>query len=307
MHKGRDLFKDNYYDIDRIKKIESEHRTIFLDIDGVLQPGTQKRHDHNNKLLKEYLYKKYNDFRYLDVKEADIGAVYYDWRPTSVGILKEILDTTLSDIVISSDWRDTNFDYLKAFLKLYDLDDYLIDVTDSNIYIPKKTAIKNYLNNHKEIKKYIVFDDSNFYEDFGANFKLVRNKYNSLTEYDLDYAKFLFNLKISPSETDDLYSFGDTSIKKELFEIDGKSILYLYDIVMKYNYSINEIMDYILADIYYKHKEIDLFLLNNELDLELSAGYSDRYGFITMNRNINKSIFSDELSIIKSKVIKKVR
>lgn len=304
MHKGKDLFKDDYSNKLELDKMVNENRTIFLDIDGVIQPGTQKRFDHDNKKLKEYLYKKFNDLRYLDVKDYDIGAVYYDWRPSSVGILKEILDSTVSDIVLSSDWRDTNFDYLKAFFKLYDLEDYLIDVTDPNIFISKKEAIKKYLKEHKEIKKYIIFDDLDFYDDFGPNFRKINN---CLSYNDLRYALYLFNVDIDAVETDDLYTFKDARVKKHLFEIDNKKVLYLCDFYMKYNYYINETVDYIIADIFHKNKDIDLLLFDNELKLDLTIGHNDRYGLTIVNRNINSSIFSNELDNIKCKVLKKVR
>ena len=307
MHKGRDLFKDNYYGINKINEIVGENRTVFLDIDGVIQPGTQKRFDHDNKKLKEYLYEKYNDSRYLDVKDYDIGAVYYDWRPTSVGILKEILDTTLSNIVLSSDWRDTKFEYLKAFFKIYDLEDYLIDVTNPNIFITKKEAIKSYLNKHPNIKKYIVLDDMNFYDDFGPNFRLVRNNYNSLIEEDLEYAKFLFNVQNNSYEKDKVYHFNTTEIEEHLFEIDGKKVLYLDNVYMDYRFVSNTIFDYMIADIFYNHKDVDLLLFKDELNLDLKVGYKDSQGIITVNRNINSGLFNDEISNIKYKVLKKVR
>ena len=52
MHKSFDLFKSNYYYLDRIERIKEEHRTIFLDIHGDLQRD-QIRHDHDNNLLKK--------------------------------------------------------------------------------------------------------------------------------------------------------------------------------------------------------------------------------------------------------------
>lgn len=300
MHKGKDLFKDNYYEKNKLDEIVDENRVVFLDIDGVLQPGTQKRFDHDNKKLKEYLHKKYNDPRYLEAKDYDIGTVYYDWRPTSVGILKEILDTTVSSIVLSSDWRDTNFNYLKAFFRLYDLEDYLIDVTDPNIYIPKKVAIKNYLDNHKEIKKYIILDDSNFYEEFGPNFKLVRNEYNSLTEYDLKYARFLFNMDKSSIDLDNKYSLGYESIDKHVFIVDNIKVLYLDNFKTKYSLYLNEILTYMLADIFYKNKDIDLIMFKNDFDLDSSIGYKDNFGFITISRGL----YNIDTSNIKHKVLK---
>ncbi len=305
MRKTVDFYKSNYKK-DEIEKALSENRTIFLDIDGVLQLGTEKRSNHDNYLLMEYLAKKYNDDIYLKVREYDIGAVYYDWRHTAVGVLKDILDTTISTIVLHSDWRDRNFDFLKAFFRIYDLDDYLVDVTDHDCNIPKKDSINNYLKNHPEIKKYLILDDRDFYKEFGPNFRLVRNKYNSLTNEDYEYAKFFFNVDKPSTETDKVYSFDTATINKTLFEIDGKKILYLDNLYMDYKKESNAIYEYMLADIFNKHKDADLVLFKDELNLDLMIGYKDRYGLITINRNINDSIFSDEMSNIKCKVLKKV-
>ncbi len=48
MHKGIDNYKNDCYYLDKVKQAIEEHRTVFLDIDGVIQPCTQKRHDHDN-------------------------------------------------------------------------------------------------------------------------------------------------------------------------------------------------------------------------------------------------------------------
>ena len=41
MHKGIDNYKDNCYYLNDVKKAIDENRTVFLDIDGVIQPGPQ--------------------------------------------------------------------------------------------------------------------------------------------------------------------------------------------------------------------------------------------------------------------------
>ena len=54
MHKGIDNYKDNCYYLNDVKKAIDENRTVFLDIDGVIQPRSQKRFDHDNEYLKKY-------------------------------------------------------------------------------------------------------------------------------------------------------------------------------------------------------------------------------------------------------------
>ena len=97
--------------------------------------------------------------------------------------------------------------------------------------------------------------------------------------------------------------------KKEevhFYEIDGKKILYLDNLYMDYKKESNAIYEYMLADIFNKHKDVDLVLFKDELNLDLMIGYKDRYGLITINRNLNDGLFSNEISDIKCKVLKKV-
>ncbi|MBR0204845.1 MAG: DUF1343 domain-containing protein, partial [Synergistaceae bacterium] len=65
-------------------------------------------------------------------------------------------------------WRSGHsFEELKAFFKMYDLDDYLIDRTPFDDTYKKfyshESSIKEYLSLHPEIKKYIVLDDIYLY------------------------------------------------------------------------------------------------------------------------------------------------
>ena len=65
----------------RIKKLR---KVIFLDIDGVLQPGgRQNRFDHAMEKLREDLVVKYNNNIYLEIDRYDLGAVYHDWDKVS--------------------------------------------------------------------------------------------------------------------------------------------------------------------------------------------------------------------------------
>ncbi len=311
MHKGIDNYKDNCYYLSDVKKAVEENRTVFLDIDGVLQPGTQKRHDHDNEYLKKYLYEKYSDSRFLDMKHYDAGAVFYDWRPSSVGYLKEILDTTCSHIVLSSDWRSGHsWDELKAFFKLYDLDDYLIDRTPfdesyKRIYT-HESSIKEYLNTHPEIKKYIVLDDINLYNDFGENFRLVKNKYGSLCADDYEYARFVLNTNPKVEISSDTIKFDDfIQIHYQIFENSGYKLMYMDSIWCKYNsLEIDMYLSYILAYIYKRMPEVNEFVLKDEKYKlnNLGIGYKDSLGFYSVSNNYDRD---NILYDIKKKILKK--
>lgn len=151
-------------------------KVIFLDIDGVLQPGHyQRRFQHNLDKLKEELAEKYNDPSYLKLDKYDVGAVYYDWHPVAVKCLKELLEKTGAKIVISSSWRRSKtLEELKKLFKIHDLDEYIIDTTEYKPELGEKRSreIRNYLIEHPEIKNYIIIDDEKFsgYEEFGEKY-----------------------------------------------------------------------------------------------------------------------------------------
>lgn len=285
MHKSFDLFKSNYYDLDRIERIKEEHRTIFLDIHGVLQRD-QIRHDHDNNLLKKYLYEKYNDERYLRMKPEDIGAVFYDWRPIAIGYLKELLYVTGSNIVISSDWKDNHpFEFLKGYFKVYDMEDYVVDTTKPGL--DKKEAIKLYLSEHPEIKKHIIYDDCNWYEDFGPNFKRVCNNYGIFHEEEYRYGYLLLNGNPKTEDDGECIRFADDlTLEKHEFVIDGLRLLYLKPIYVRdINENNNFRFGFTMLDTYMKNKDKYDYLILDNKNIHLSnfnfasLDYNDLFTF----------------------------
>lgn len=265
MSKRFDFYKSNYYDLENEKRIIEEHRTIFLDIHGVLQIG-QIRHDHDNELLKRFLYEKYNDERYLNMKPADIGAVYYDWRPIAIGFLKELLYRTGSNIVISSDWKDNHsFEFLKGYFKVYDMEDYILDTTQPGL--EKREAIRLYLSEHPEIKKYVIYDDCNWYEDFGPKFKQVKNEFGVFNIDDYRYGCLVLSGNPKTEDDGECIRFSDDiTLEKHEFEIDGLKILYLKPIYVRDIYkTYNSRFGFTLLDTYMNNKDkYDYFILDNK-------------------------------------------
>jgi hypothetical protein len=154
-------------------------KVLFLDIDGVLQPGSsQKRFEHINEMDKLYkeLFDKYG-IDYSPYFKYDVAAVYYDWDKESLHELRRILETTGAKIVISSDWRQSKpIDCLRNFFRIYDMADYVIDYTPDLDYETYKKIQKSheeykdihewrcieileYLKVHPEIKKWAAIDD----------------------------------------------------------------------------------------------------------------------------------------------------
>jgi hypothetical protein len=153
-------------------------KVLFLDIDGVLQPGSsQKRFEHINEMdtLYKELFDKYG-VDYSSYFKYDVAAVYYDWDKESLQELRRILDTTGAKIVISSDWRQSKpVSCLQNFFRIYGMADYVVDYTPDfsyevckkfretdeykDIYECRCIEILEYLKAHPEIKKWAAVDD----------------------------------------------------------------------------------------------------------------------------------------------------
>ncbi|MEM7495666.1 MAG: HAD domain-containing protein [Myxococcota bacterium] len=142
-------------------------KIIFLDIDGVLQPGyKQDRFEHDLKADKEALAAQ--DPRYESVGRYDLGAVRYDWNKQAVERLRCLCEQTQAQIVISSAWRETkSLEQLQLLFRLHGLDSYVIDKTvdderpyTKTEYTRRDAQIKLYLDQHKDIDAFVVIDDS---------------------------------------------------------------------------------------------------------------------------------------------------
>lgn len=119
---------------------------VFLDIDGVLQPFTQKRFEHIREvpeLCRELEQKSDSKYRYAELMQQsllspyDIAAVYYDWDMEAVACLKRLLKTTGSKIVLSSSWRESRtFSAMEALFAIHGLDGNIYDITfcATNVY-----------------------------------------------------------------------------------------------------------------------------------------------------------------------------
>ncbi len=177
-------------------KTPKERFVLFLDIDGVLQPlWAHDRSEYDLDALRETIAEHFNDPGYLKIDKWDIAAVFYDWDFISIGYLKRLLLFFDADIVLHSSWINyNNLENLKRLFRLHQLDDYLVDVTESNFgqdedgtYRSKVTAITRYLEAHKDIKRYAIIDDDRSLEKLGDRFvrspgKIDKETYLKLRE-----------------------------------------------------------------------------------------------------------------------------
>ena len=141
-------------------------KVIFLDIDGVLQPGwLQNRFKHDLEVLKKELSCKYGaEYQKLDI--FDLGAVYYDWSKNAVNFLRKLCDGTGAKIVISSSWRRSRtLPDLKKLFHIHGLDQYIVDTTPDLGAEGRGAEIEFYLCEHPEIECFVILDD----EDVSCN------------------------------------------------------------------------------------------------------------------------------------------
>ena len=201
---------------------------IFLDIDGVLQPGhKQDRFKHDLKKLRQDFSEK-SDPHYETMSEYDIGAVYYDWNDEAVKNLKTLIDEADAEIVLSSAWRERkSIKQLKLLFKIHDLDKYVIAKTpyrqeevdneekesdNKSKLLPdnyikadefgssRDGEIEVYLHKHTEIKQFVIIDDAYFNDlnrRFGKRFVYTSSH---LKKKDLDLA--LQAIKIKDAQID---------------------------------------------------------------------------------------------------------
>lgn len=155
-------------------------KIIFLDVDGVINP-------HKN-IIKSY----------FEGKSTSSDGIIFD--KDCLTNLKEIVDNTNAEIVLSSSWRKSGVrsPTINNLLKqLSEIGLYIIDFTpiinDSNTIrgdeIDKYLKDKNY-----KIDSYIIIDDCNNMGKY--NNRLVHtNGEEGLTKIDVDFAISLLNNK----------------------------------------------------------------------------------------------------------------
>lgn len=148
-------------------------KIIFLDIDGVLQPDTRKRFDHDLDALKQQLIAQNKEFETLD--KYDLGAVYFDWDKTAVALRKKLCETTGVRFVISSDWRfGKDLKKLRLLFSIHNLGEYVFDTLPTGkTNRHRSEEIQVYLNEHEDFGRFVIIDDAYSFEftrDFPKNF-----------------------------------------------------------------------------------------------------------------------------------------
>jgi hypothetical protein len=151
---------------------ETTMKVIFLDIDGVLQPGTQYRFDHDMDKLKDDLIQTNPGYETID--KHDIGATYYDWDKTAVSLLTELCEKTGAQIVISSGWRFfASLQELRLLFSIHQIDKYVFDTLGTESTEQKRyEEIQDYLESHNNVTHFVIIGERyaySFTEQFPLN------------------------------------------------------------------------------------------------------------------------------------------
>ncbi len=153
-------------------------KIVFLDIDGVLQPFTQYRFNHDMDMLKEELAIRYGN-EYLTLDKYDLAAVYYDWNKDAIDNLRSLLLRTGADIVISSAWREgKTIEEVRCFFRMYDLAHFVVDFTPELELGRRHEEISAYLESNKHIEEYVIIDDIDLGKYFPNNFVQTSSYFN---------------------------------------------------------------------------------------------------------------------------------
>lgn len=141
---------------------------ILLDIDGVLTSEA-----HTQKCVLEH---------------RNENLYWMDWfDPACVEVLRELLDKTGADIIVSSSWREIGIDRLRYVWKHNDMPGELKSLTDE--WIPdKKEALRGWIMRNMTLHpsdKYIILDD----EPMGFDkWQVKTNPRTGLTKKDISKA-----------------------------------------------------------------------------------------------------------------------
>lgn len=127
-------------------------KVLFLDIDGVV--------NDSNTWLPYVIGSK-------GVAIEDVP--FQDWcsqfQPELVAKVNQIVDQTGAQVVLSSSWRKYHtLERINQYLVSAGATFQVIDHT--NLYLKRFAAIKRWLNDHPEVKTYVILDDeSQSWED----------------------------------------------------------------------------------------------------------------------------------------------
>jgi hypothetical protein len=143
--------------------------TLFLDIDGVINPYVTVKRILNQPPFEKDLHKKLarqkNDKDICTLlDDDDVNRVWHSFDPSACARIKELCTKFQAKLVITSSWAQFyDLKQLKALFALYDLKEEVVDSIVSSK--PRHQSILEYVDEH-EMDLYLVIDDANMKDIF---------------------------------------------------------------------------------------------------------------------------------------------
>jgi len=151
-------------------------KIIFLDIDGVLNSVSfLDSKDNQRDELRKYYKENIDNIDFEEELNLILKRRLLDIDFNKLDMIIEVCKITNSKVVIISTWKIYEFwNIIKEYLINYGLP--IIDETIDYKYNRGK-EIREYLENHKEIDKYVIIDDEYFKDYKGLDPYLVQTDY----------------------------------------------------------------------------------------------------------------------------------
>ena len=151
---------------------------LFLDFDLVMQSDYDRSHaipSEEFSGLREAMRRRFGSDIYLTIGDDDIAAVFYDWLPQTVQLLKHVVETCDAGIVVSSSWRFYDGDeQLRGLLALHGLDGRFRGAISREMGQQREEAILEWVAAHeREVLRWAVADDFDL-KGLGDHFVRIR-------------------------------------------------------------------------------------------------------------------------------------
>lgn len=147
--------------------------TIFLDIDGVINPSIPLDIFDDIENLNETLSIELHDTHLKEMNNRLVNHVYHYFSKECCTLILKLVQEFDCQIVITSSWRiGASLEDLQSLLNIFQLGSYIIGKTGTD---GKRIDQINAYKKEHSIQKYIVIDDLNMKSEFG--YRMIRTKH----------------------------------------------------------------------------------------------------------------------------------
>ena len=158
--------------------MQDKRKVVFLGIDGVLQPvDCQERYEHDLWVTHANTAHDTHNRHFYDIDSDLIGAVVYDWSYEAMENLRDLLDSTGAEIVLSTGWKwNLSLEKLEILFRLHNLDMYITDMTPNTGEYNLAEEILEYLRLNEDVGTYVVIDRDNMEKTFPGRMVCTRKE-----------------------------------------------------------------------------------------------------------------------------------